>query len=181
MFLGIDPSLTGTGLVLIDDSYKIIEKMELNVESKGIERLYFLQEEFLNFVNKYEKDIKLICIESPAFGVHEGQLHSLGQWSGIFELLLYTKGLSVIHCSPTQTKKYCFGSGKGQKSLILLKVFQNFNEEFSSDNLADGYIISRISRDYFGTFTENKKLDLKKYQIDVLNKIHESYCKKELI
>jgi crossover junction endodeoxyribonuclease RuvC len=180
MYLGIDPSLSGTGFVLINDEYSIIDKFETNVKAHGIQRIYMLQEELIKFINKYKTDIQLTCIESPAFGVHEGQLHSLGQWSGVLELYLFSNGLKVIHCSPTQTKKYCLGSGKGEKQLILLKVFQNFGEEFSSDNLADGYILSRIAKDYFTTFIKKEKIDLKKYQIDVLKVINKS-CNENLL
>jgi len=179
MYLGLDLSLSGSGVVVIDSSYSIIHKELLSTPMKGVERLFFLEEKFVNSISKYIRDLKLVCIESPAYGVSEGNLFSLGQWGGIVELNLFKLGLKFIYASPTQLKKYVLGSGKGQKTLMLLKTFQQFNEEFDDDNICDAYSLSRIAHDYHFKYELNKDIKTKKYQLEVLKSIHKSLTEKD--
>jgi len=185
MFVGFDLSLTGTGIVSIDSNYKIVDKIRLSVPQKGIERLFHLENMFLDFIEKvdYKSKIKLCFIESPAYGVSEGNLFNIGEINGIFKLNLFKRGNTFLFAAPTQVKKYCVGKGKGNKDLILLKTYQAFGEEFDSSDLADAYILSRISRDYYYMFldlSESKIKDIKKYQIEVLKKIHKTEEEKNM-
>lgn len=179
MFVGFDLSLTGTGIVSIDSNYKIIDKIRLSVPQKGIERLFHLENKFLDFIESInsKSKIKLSFIESPAYGVSEGNLFNIGEINGIFKLHLFKRGYIFLFAAPTQVKKYCVGKGKGNKDLILLKTFQAFGEEFDSSDLADAYILARITRDYYYMYVvpdSSKVKDLKKYQLEVLKKIRKT-------
>jgi len=174
MFMGLDLSLSSSGAVIIDDNYKILQKQVLSTSSVGVERLYFLEEMLKGFLQEIVGNILLICIEAPAYGISEGNLFHLGQWAGLVELTLFKLGKKYIFASPSQLKKYVMGSGKGAKQLMLLKTFQNFYEEFEDDNLCDAYGLARIAHDYYLYKKENKKILVKKYQEEVLNKIHKA-------
>jgi crossover junction endodeoxyribonuclease RuvC len=163
MFLGLDLSLTESGLVIIDKDYKIITATTLSVPQKGIERLSHLETLFLEALG--ELPIDLCCIESPAFKA-EGHLFNIGELNGILKLNLYKKGIQFIMAAPTQLKKYVTGTGKGNKSAIILDVYKNFKEEIRNDNIADAYVLSRIARDFY-----IKPTNLYKYQTDVLKKL----------
>jgi len=183
-FVGLDLSLTGSGLTIIDEVYQIVNQVKLSVPQKGAERLFFLKSKFLEFVAPYIQQIKLCCIEGAAY--HEtGRIYELGQWSGIVLLDLFEKGLPVISAAPLQLKKYACGEGKNQKkSLVVLDVYKNFGVEIRDEDLADSYVLARIAHDYHTLFIEggNELLpNIKKYQLDVLNKIHETNSKKSLI
>jgi crossover junction endodeoxyribonuclease RuvC len=176
MFIGLDLSLGGTGVVALDGNAVITTRARFSVPQKGVERLYHLENKFLDFLDIYET-ISLCCIESPAFGISEGHLFNLGTWAGIVELNLFKKGIPYIKASPTQVKKYCTGSGKGDKNLILLKTYQNFGEEFDSDDICDAYLLAMIARSYYYSHQHpelGKKLELKKYHLQVLQKINDT-------
>jgi Holliday junction resolvasome RuvABC endonuclease subunit len=172
IFLGLDLSITGSGVVLIDESYKIVDKIVLHSDTIGIERLFHLENQFITFLNPYFKLINLVCIESPAFGAREGQLFNIGEVKGIFKVNLFKHGKEIIFAAPTQVKKVCWGTGTGTKDLMLLKVFQNFGEEFLSHDLADAYVLARIARDYYFLYIKKANVELKKYQKEVLKKIN---------
>ena len=176
MFIGIDPSLTGTGLSVIDDNYTIIQLGSLSTPVVGVERLYHLQIKFLNFLSTFEKDIQFCCIEGAALR-ESGKLWSLGQWAGIFYLDLYKKGIPFIEAAPLQLKKYVSSVGKNMgKEVVMLDVFKNFGEEIRNSDEADAYVLSRIARDYYYKYVVKDPCDqLKKYQIEVLNKINENH------
>jgi len=181
---GIDPSLTGSGISIIREDYSIVSLMKLSTPAVGVERLYHLQLKFLESIAEFEKDISFICIERAAY--HEtGRLWNLGQWAGIFYLDLYKKGIPFIEVAPLQLKKYVSAVGKNQgKEVVMLDVFKNFKEEIRDADLADAYVLSRIAHDYYFKYVLKKPMkQLKKYQVEVLNKLFKENTKsvKELL
>ena len=177
MYLGLDLSLSSSGAVIIDSTYNILQKEIFSTSSIGVERLFFLEKLFLKFLKKYINIVHLVCIESPAYGISDGNLFQLGQWAGLVELTLYKYGKNYIFASPSQLKKYILGSGKGAKQLMLLKTYQNFNEEFNDDNLCDAYGLARIAHDYNYIVERHEDISLKKYQNEVIDKIYNSKIK----
>lgn len=182
MFLGLDLSLSSSGAVIINNDYSILQKEVLSTPAKGVERLFFLEEKLKNFLNIHLNNINFICIESPAYGISEGNLFNLGQWAGIVELILFKFGKKYIFASPSQLKKFVLGSGRGEKQLMLLKTYQNFNEEFDDDNLCDAYGLARIAHDFYLSFIKKNQIEisLKKYQTDVIKKIYNTYLEADL-
>ena len=182
LFLGIDPSLTGSGLTILDDSYSIKMMKKLSTPTVGVERLYHLQLKFEESLNKYYNDIHFVCIESAAFR-ESGRLWSMGQWAGIFYLDLYRNGIPFLEVAPLQLKKYVSSVGKNQgKEVVMLDIFKNFNEEIRDSDIADAYVLARIARDYHYVYRrENKNKYLKKYQQDVLSKLNKENSSKKIL
>lgn len=183
IYLGLDISISGTGLTAVDDDYKVVHsiKLESKPEMKDVERLYFLQkliDHHLELIMQIG-DVKLCTIEIPAYQA-EGRLVEIGEVTGVEKLALFKKNLPYIRVAPLQLKKYVSGVGKGGKSLILLDVFKNFHEEFRDDNIADAYVLARIARDYY-YLTHNQSVDVKKYQEEVLKNLIKSNVKTTLL
>lgn len=170
MYLGLDLSLTGTGLVIIDDDYKIQVIELLHIEAREVERLLFLEEEFLNIIKPYADKIDLMAFETPAYRA-DGQQFSLGEWAGLVKLNLFKMGIKMLKVAPTQLKKYVTGVGKGEKGVIILDVYKNFGEEIRQNDQADAYVVARIAHDFDFIFNKNKKIDLTKAQTEVINKL----------
>lgn len=168
MYLGLDLSLTGSGVVIIDDNYSILFSETLSVKSRDVERLLFLENKLLNILQ--DKSITITAIEGPAYQ-DTGKIFELGEWAGVVKLNLYKLSIPYIIVAPMQLKKYVSGSGKaGKKELIILDVFKNFGEEIRDNNIADAYVLSRIARDFY-YLKNDKEYDIKKYQEDVIKKI----------
>ena len=188
MFLGLDISLENSGIVVIKKNYGIVDTVILSVTQKDTERLFHLENKFLNYIesiiNKYG-NIFLCCLEGYAYQ-EKGRVFEIGEWVGNVKLNLFKKGIPIIKSAPNQVKKYATGKGIGiKKNLMLLKVYQNFGEEFDNDNTCDAYVVARIAHDYYYKYIENSnnkfKLNLKKYQLDILQKINKSHNKKDQI
>ena len=172
-FLGIDPSLTNSGLVFIDDSYAIIDMIKFHVSAVGVERLFHLQNKLLEVLDKYTT-IRQICVEGPALR-ETGRIFDLGQWAGILYLELYKRGIHFTVVAPLQLKKYVSAIGKNQgKQVVILDVFKNFGEEIRDNDLADAYVLARIAHDFYGLCNEAELKNIKKYQLEVLNKLFDS-------
>jgi Holliday junction resolvasome RuvABC endonuclease subunit len=178
MFLGLDLSLTGTGFCLIDSDAKIILLEKIHVDSIDDLRLFLLEKIFLSHLSKYQLEIKLVCIEAPAFGISEGHLFQIGEWNGVVKVDLVKAGLKWITAAPLAVKKFVSGTGKNvTKDLIMLDVYKNFGVEIRENNLADAYLLSRIAMDYYKfymDFANKYEMKMKKHQIEVLEKINKS-------
>lgn len=175
MFLGLDLSLDRTGIAVIDLEYRLVNTAIITVPQKGVERLFHLENILTDFMNSFSK-LKLCCIEGYAYQ-ERGKVFEIGEWTGIAKLNLFKSGIPFIIAAPSQLKKYVTGKGGPgiKKNLIILKVFQNFGEEFDDDNKCDAYVLARIARDYFLLYgQQNPSISIKKYQQDVLGVINKS-------
>jgi len=155
MVLGLDLSLTASGLVLLDKGYKIALGVKLSIPQTGTERLFHLENLFLSYIDNI--DIELACIEAPAYKA-EGNLYHMGEWSGIVKLNLFKKGIPIIEAAPSQLKKFVIGKGKGPKSVIIKEIYKQWNEDFEDDNIADAYVLSRIGSDYHTKYILEEKI-----------------------
>ena len=178
MILGLDLSLTSSGAVFLDKDYKVTNTAVLSVPHTGVERLFHLENLFLDFINNI--DVDLVCLESPAFQA-QGHIFSIGELNGIIKLNLFKKGITIIEVAPSQLKKYVTGKGKGNKSVIIKEIYKQWNEDFSDDNIADGYVLSRIGSDYYIKYILREEIKLPKHQEDVLYKIYKKYNEIKLI
>ena len=180
VFIGVDSSLTGTGLVVIDSNYKILESAVFSTPSMGVERLFHLEQKFDSLISPFIKNKAFSAIERGAYK-EQGRIFELGEWSGVAKLNLFKKAIDTIIVAPLQLKKYATGTGKSKgKTIIILDVYKKWGEEIRDDNIADAYVLARICRDYYYTYRErNEKLkpDLAKYQVEVLKKIYEEHDK----
>jgi Holliday junction resolvasome RuvABC endonuclease subunit len=173
IYLGIDPSLTGSGLVLINEDYSILDMIKFSTPAMGVERLFHLQNKLLEVLNKYTT-IRQICVEGPALR-ETGKIFDLGQWAGIIYLELYKRSLDFTVVAPMQLKKYVSAIGKNQgKQVVMLDVFKNFGEEIRDNDLADAYVLARIAHDFYGLCNEAELPNIKKYQLEVLDKLFEA-------
>jgi crossover junction endodeoxyribonuclease RuvC len=176
MFIGLDLSLDSSGIVIIDNEYKIIYKEILHVKQIDVERLYFLEENFKKILDN-NVDLVLACIESPAYR-ETGKIFQIGEWTGIVKLNLFKRGLPFLLAAPLQLKKYVSGEGKSKgKETVLLDIYKNFGEEIRQDDIGDAYVLARIAHDYHFKYIADGNVEIKKYQEEVLGVIYKSYGK----
>jgi len=172
-FGGADLSLTGSGLVIIDESGKIIASQKLTTEARGTDRLFLLEKSLNKFLDENER-VDLFCIEGGSFG-SVGRLFDIGEWAGVFKLNLYHRGIKFVIATPSQLKLFISGSGKsGGKEIVILDVFKNYGVELRDDNIADAFVLSQIARSFKLGVIDGRNLNLKDYQIKTLKKIYDS-------
>lgn len=148
-YLGVDLSLTGTGVCVIDDTYLIKYENVIKTSSKDNIEKRFL--EILTELNRLKDrfEIENVCIEGLSFG-SKGQ--SMLELAGLH----YVLRLSLFNCKsnykvvpPTTLKKFVTGKGNVKKEQMLLQVYKKFGVEFNDNNICDAYCLARY-------FKENK-------------------------
>ena len=178
LFLGLDLSLTGSGICIIDENYEIIFKTKLTTKQFGVERLFILEQQLQKVLNTYNENIKLCAIESPSFNSGKGEgsggrLFDIGEWNGPVKLNLFKRGLDFVVASPLQLKKFIIGKaekGSFTKDLIMLDIYRKYGVEIRENNIADAYVLSRIAHDFF-----MKPKGLSKAENEVLAKMSTKY------
>jgi len=146
VFIGIDPSLTGTGIVAIDSNATILEQLLTSTPAKQETeiRITCISTAVAQFCRKYKPT--LICIEGISFGSKGSSAYQLGALHYYLRIRLY-KTYRIRIVAPSELKKFVAGPGKGncKKQLILLKTFKKWGEEFDDDNLCDAYCLARFA------------------------------------
>lgn len=141
-FIGIDPSFTGTGLVVIDQLKSVIlqEVITSNSKSETTERIQKITNRILNKINEHN-NLNGVYIEGISYG-STGKAFS--QLSGLYyhtliELENKFPSTVVKSIPPGTLKKFITGKGNAKKDLVLLNVYKKFGIEFDNSDLADAF------------------------------------------
>ncbi len=145
MFVGMDPSYNGFGIIVLDKEANIIEQKLFGSDSKAEveDRLMELEKEYIFIPN-------IVCLhsvylEGPAYASQGAFILQMGALHFMIRLLLKKKGLNYKVIAPGTLKKFVTGKGNAKKDLILLKVYKKWGVEFDNDNLADAYSLARMA------------------------------------
>lgn len=162
LVIGIDPSLTGTGIVVLRNGEVELAEATKNRSELGIiERVKLIRNRILEIEADLSDD-KQEDYESPALIVIEGfSFASKGRsvfdiaylgWRIREELerLRSEDGTPWLEVPPSQLKKFATGQGNANKEIILQQVYKRWGVEFSDNNQADAYVLAQIGRAYLG-------------------------------
>ena len=160
LIIGIDPSLTSTGIVVLRDG-----KVELAVTTKNkpelgtIDRVRLIYERIVCVAESLTDGEKwqapdLIVIEGFSYGSKGRSVFDIAYlgWR-IREELEWLKeqdNIPWLEVPPSQLKKFATGQGNANKEIILQQVYKRWGVEFSDNNQADAYVLAQIGRAYLG-------------------------------
>ena len=154
-FVGIDPSLTGTGFIILNDNAEIVEQQLISTEKlkdtphEIEDRLIKIVDTISTYLKPYNSVIKVVNIESIAYGAKGQKIAEMAALNYIIRIYLYQNKYVYNTIPPTQLKKFITGTGKCQKNLMLLKCFKKFGIEFDDDNICDAYLLGRMALDNY--------------------------------
>lgn len=144
-FVGLDLSLTATGLIVLDNKKKIIEQKIISTSSKNscesrineiIENISFIS----NIVSLGGFNIEGLSFASSG--------HSILELAGLHYSVrhfFYKNNISFNIVPPTSLKKFVSGKGNVKKEVMLKEVYKRWNVDFNDNNLADAYGLARMA------------------------------------
>lgn len=178
--VGIDSSLTSTGLVRLFGDYLNGGGVAHRVRSKPaggaiaarVARLDAVAGEIVRFVLSEPTD--LAVIEGPAYGT-AGKSGSMHDRSGLWWLIVFAltqAGVKVMEVPPTSRIKYATGVGggpKGSKDQVLTAVVRRYPQfDISGNDQADALLLAAIGRRLLDDPIE---LSLPKANLEALDKL----------
>ena len=137
--IGVDPSLTHTGIVVLDEKGKVINKFTIIPKNTSYKRLQIYEEHFNQLC---ESNPTLFCMEGYATNSKWGR-ELAGELCGLIKLILFKHKQQLHIVAPTALKKFATGSGKGDKSQIMLAVYKKWHRDFDDEHQTDAYVIAR--------------------------------------
>jgi len=150
IYIGIDHSMTSTGLVAIDNEYNLISsqiiKSDKNDENHT--RIKNIGNQIIFELLKYEKDDLFCCLEGISFGSQGKAVIQQGSLHNYIRIVLDEYDINHIICTPTELKKFVTGKGQCKKELMLMKIYKRWNIEFEITDLADAYALARFCKEF---------------------------------
>lgn len=159
--IGIDPSLTRTGLAIIDEER--IGVHVFHVQSTGrkdasltqrAQRVDDIWHRLYESLIRYQADFQhgLAIIEGPAYNSRQGAQHDRsGLWWHLVRQL-HRAGSDVIEVAPAVRARYATGKGNAGKDEVLAQVVRRYPDVFVSNNdEADALVLAAIGARLIGS------------------------------
>lgn len=161
--IGLDLSLTATGVAIIDDgtAATVAQTTVHTFVSKGakdatiaqrVARLDQIERAVFGFTGLGDSFADLIVIEGPSYAqrTQTGEHLRAGLW---WRLVSFIEGECgpVAEVPPTVLKKYATGKGNAGKDEVLLAVARRFPDvEVRDNNQADALVLAAMGADHLG-------------------------------
>lgn len=159
-FWGIDPSLTSTGVIGLDDNARILysshvgyhgeQGMPLTKQAQRISRIT------MNIINAIPKGA-FVGIETPAY---RSQSTSAWERGGLlYNLIIHLMGKEcrVYGIPPANAKTWLAGHAQAGKKSMLICAKQLSGHDFETDDEADAYAIARMVHEHVTGITTGRK------------------------
>lgn len=149
--IGIDPSLTATGIAIIDThNPDTIHATTIKTTNNGKEistrlgRFTDIIDRLLDHLSNEPAD-ELVIIEAPSYGSRgAGIWDRAGLWWRIVRVI-HDRGTTVIEIPPAVRCKYATGRGNADKDVVMLSAARRYpHADISNNNEADAVILAAI-------------------------------------
>lgn len=168
--VGVDASLTGTGIAIYWDSQTPITATIKNPLT-GVDRLIYIRD----YIKQVSQGADLIVIEGYAFA-RANQAHQIGELGGVLRTMFHEMGLKVLEVAPAAVKKFATGKGNATKEQVAVGVFKRWSKEFGTNDEADAFVLMKIGEAILyqtKTLKEIQKIEftMTSFQSEVIDEI----------
>lgn len=148
IFVGLDLSLTSTGVATIRNGAAVVRRItskptkDATTEDTSA-RLDTLVAAIVSAIPS--SDATLVAVEGPSFGSTGGAQHERGGLWWLVRRALRAEGLDVVVVPPTVVKKYATGAGNAQKDRVLAAVVRRYPDvDVTGNDEADALVLAAI-------------------------------------
>jgi Holliday junction resolvasome RuvABC endonuclease subunit len=139
--LGIDPSLTATGAVLLVDgqlgAHRLVSPPR---ELRGVGRLEWFYRQAWNLAADFGP-IDHVAIEGYSYGSPNG-MAALGELGGVLRLAFHVYGRPAVEIPPGTWRKQLFGRGNLPKDQVRVEAFKRHGVEFDSLDVLEAWAVA---------------------------------------
>lgn len=146
--IALDLSLRSTGVAI--GTEKVPWHAEtIRTDLKGLARLDY-QLKTIRGVWLGSVPPDLVVIEAMAPGITSPYtLERAGLYYMVL-LALWKANIPVLTAAPTQVKKFCTGSGRAEKDMMIMACYKTFGVEVENNNEADAIALLAIGKAWIG-------------------------------
>ena len=160
--MGLDLSLTSTGLSVNEDTFIIASK------KKGAARLSEISQAVLD--SCLNLDVRCVIVEGYSFASRNSQAHSIGELGGAVRMRLYDNNIDYVEVPPPCRAKFATGKGNASKGEVISAVSAKTGKIFSGgggNDECDAWVLEQMGLTKLG----QSKWDWSKEQLSALNKV----------
>lgn len=137
--MGIDPSLTATGVAVGNAVFTIRSKQ------RGVQRLVDIRGQ----LRPHLPGVHLVAIEGYAFGAPQG-MAALGELGGVIRTAIHEAGADYVDIAPATLKMFALGVGRGSKTDVVVAARDRLGYQGTSDDEADALWLRAIAAHLLG-------------------------------
>ena len=160
--VGIDASLTGTGLAVSNGFNLKTATERIESKLKGVDRLIEIREEIRENIIFAD----LVVLEDYAFS-RTNQAHQIGELGGVLRVLIKEMNKKLLIVGTMQLKKFATGKANASKEEIAVAAYKKWGIECRTNDETDAAVLVYIGLAYMG-YTDN----LTAYQQEVIDALH---------
>lgn len=142
--IGLDPSLTSTGIALVDGHVDVIRTSELH----GMVRLDAICRSMVRALGAGPVD--LVAIEGYSMGSKGQAIFDLGELGGVLRHAIWSLGLPWVDIAPNSLKKYATGRGDADKTRMVVAARDRLDYGGYSPDEADALWLRAAGRQILG-------------------------------
>jgi crossover junction endodeoxyribonuclease RuvC len=143
VFLGVDQSLTGTGLCVLSDEGVLVASATVTPEDlRDGARLAFIKQAVATML----PGVVFAALEGYSYN-SVGHVFELGEIGGVVKVALLEAGVPYVVVPPVLVKKFATGKATADKDDMALAAKAR-GCVFSDDNQADAFFLAHIARAY---------------------------------
>jgi Holliday junction resolvasome RuvABC endonuclease subunit len=150
VYVGIDQSLTGTGLIIFDDQANLLHQQCISTKPGQVPMDEVNR--FISLFNQVHEAVTRIAAGRTVCAVMEdfafSQPHQMAALGGLgwhFRIMMSRTPWHFATCSTNNLKKVATGKGACQKEQVILGVYKRWTFESSDNNVADAYVLGRLA------------------------------------
>lgn len=140
--LGIDPSLSCTGIACVSGGRLQTTRLEPPKQVKGSRRLAWFYESLAKILDATGAEV--VAIEGYAYAANARQ-HALGELGGVYRLCMHLRNQDFLIVPPTVLKKFSTGKGNADKSIVAKELFKRFAVDLESNDEVDAAGLALIA------------------------------------
>ena len=146
LFVGLDPSIRGTGIIVLDQTGEIIEEKLFDCKDPNgiVEKELINYEKEINFITNMVNR-QAVYMEGPAYQATGQRILQMGAIHFMTRVLFFKNKVNFKVIAPGTLKKFVTGKGNTKQDLMLLTTYKKWGVEFENDNLCDAYGLARMA------------------------------------
>jgi len=150
LYIGLDQSISGTGIVALDEGGELIDSTvvsgrQVREPMDKCTRIVEIFAQFYEWVNALKGD-RLPCVVLEDFAYSQANhMALLGGLGYHIRIMMRQTGWHFATCPTGTLKKVVTGSGNSSKALMIRDVYKRWNFETDNDNIADAFGLAKLA------------------------------------
>lgn len=167
--LGIDPSLTSTGVAYRRRDDKIVAYALGHRDLRGMERIAFLRDSVHTYLTR--NNPSLVVFEGYALGFRgkSNTIFDIGELGGVLKLLILESGIDILLTPPNSLKLFATGKGNADKDQVMLALRKSLGVQFSTSDQYDATGLLVMGEKYLSLKRKQGNVKLAPHEQKALN------------